>query len=463
MTKDVEQEIDNLPLVAIVGRVNVGKSTFFNKLIEKNKALTSVIPGTTRTSNEGLVLWRGKYFKLIDTGGLTFDDDVPLENDILIQSKRAMKEADIIIFMIDAKTDIMPQEKELAKYMRRIITKPVLLVANKVDNKRIEMQLLSGESYKLGLGEPFKVSSTSGRSVGDFLDHLFGLLQKTKKRPKKHKEYESIKVSLIGKPNVGKSSIFNKLIGEDKVIVNEMAHTTREPFDTNVVYKYKVGNKTVAQNITFVDTAGIRRKTKVSGQLERVGIQKSIKTVEESDIILFVIDANEIIASQDMQLGGLIEKRAKSVILLVNKWDLSEDNSDTKRHLVEKMVYSHFPHLDFAPIVFISGKDGYGIHKIMPLITRAWETRHTIVPVKALEHFLKEVTEKHRPSRGKGTRHPKIVGIRQTASNPPVIELAIKYRTSLHYSYVNFIKNKLRERFDFYASPIIIKLRKMKR
>ncbi len=463
MTKDVEQQMNNLPVVAIVGRVNVGKSTFFNKLIEKDKALVSNIPGTTRTSNEGLVLWRGKYFKLIDTGGLTFEDGVPLEEDILKQSQRAMKEADVVIFMIDAKTDIMPQEKELAKYMRRIISKPVLLVANKVDNKRIETQLISGEWYKLGLGEPFKISSASGRSIGDFLDHLFKVLQKTKKRAKKQKETESIKVSLIGKPNVGKSSIFNKIIGEDKVIVSEMAHTTREPFDTNVTYKYKVGGKELSQNITFIDTAGIRRKTKVSGELEKKGIQKSIKTVEESDIILFVIDANEIISSQDMQLGGLIEKRAKSVILLVNKWDLSENNSDTQRHAVEKMVYSHFPHLDFAPIVFVSGKTGYSIHKILPLIMRAWQTRHTTIPVKTLEYFLREMTSKHRPSRGKGTRHPKIMGIRQIGSNPPVIELAIKYRTSLHYSYVNFIKNKLREQFDFFASPIIIKLRKMKK
>lgn len=463
MTKDTEQEISNLPIVAIVGRVNVGKSTFFNKLIEQDKAIISKIPGTTRTSNEGIVLWRGKYFKLIDTGGLTFEDAIPLESDILKQSQRAMKEADAIIFMIDAKTDVLPQEKELAKHMRRIISKPVLLVANKVDNKKIETQLLSGEWYKLGLGEPFKISSASGRSIGDLLDHLYTILQKTKKRPKKQKKIESIKVSLIGKPNVGKSSIFNKIIGEDKVIVSEIAHTTREPFDTNIVYRYKVGTKDTTQNITFVDTAGIRRKAKVYGELEKIGIQKSIKASEETDIILFVIDANEIISSQDMQLGGLVEKRAKSIIILVNKWDLSDDNSDAKRHAVERMVYSHFPHIDFAPIVFVSGKTGYSIHKILPLIIRAWQARHTTIPVKTLEYFLKEVTQKHQPSRDKGTRQPKIIGIRQINTNPPVIELAIKHRTSLHYSYVNFIKNKFRERFDFFASPIIIKLKKMKR
>jgi GTP-binding protein len=465
MTKDVKIDIDSLPIIALVGRVNVGKSTLFNRLIEQDKAIVSDIPGTTRTSNEGVVLWRGKYMRLIDTGGLTFEDNVPLEEDILKQSQRAMKEADLILFVVDAKTDILPQEKELAKYMRRIITKPVMLVANKVDNKRIETELISGQWHKLGMGEPFAVSAASGRSLGDLLDNIFSTLQKTKKRPKTKKETKEkpIRVSLIGKPNVGKSSIFNKLIGEEKVIVSEMAHTTREPFDTDIIYSHSQGKKQIKQKITFVDTAGIRRKTKVSGELEKKGIHKSIKSIEDSDIILFVIDGNEKLSSQDMQLGGLVEKRGKSVILIVNKWDLSEDNSDNKRHNVEKMIYSYFPHLNFAPIVFVSGKTGYRIHQIMPLIIKAWQARQTEIPVKALEHFLERATKEHRPARGKGTRHPKIMGIRQLGTNPPVIELMIKYRTSLHLSYVNFIENKMREQFDFFATPIIIRLTKMKR
>lgn len=465
MNKDVKIDIDNLPTIALVGRVNVGKSTLFNRLIEEKKAIISDIPGTTRTSNEGLVLWRGKYMRLVDTGGLTFEEEVPLEEDILKQSQRAMKEADVILFVFDAKTDIMPQEKELAKYMRRIVVKPVVLVANKVDTKKIKTELISGEWHKLGMGEPFAISAANGRNTGDLLDHISSILQKGKKRPKKKIENKEpiIKISLIGKPNVGKSSLFNKIIGEDKVIVSDIPHTTREPFDTDIIYTHTVGKKQIKQKITFVDTAGIRRKARVSKGLESEGIHKSINSVADSDIILFVIDGSEPLSQQDMQLGGLVERRGKSVILLVNKWDLAEDNSDSNRQEVMKMIYRYFPHLDFAPMVFVSGKTGYRVHQIFPLIMKAWQARETKIPVKALEYFIKQVTSQHRPSKGKGTRHPKILGMRQLDSNPPVFEMMIKYRTSLHRSYVNFIENKLREQFDFFATPIIIKLTKMKR
>ena len=463
MLKGLNKEKDNLPVIALVGRVNVGKSTLFNRLIEKDKALVSNIPGTTRTSNEGLVLWRGKYFKLIDTGGLTFTDDIPLEEDILKQSQKAMREADAVLFMIDAKTDILPQEKELAKSMRRIIQKPVVLVANKADSQKQENEFIGGAYYKLGLGEPFIVSAATGRRVGDLLDYIHSLLRKSKKRPKQKTEAEAIKVALIGKPNVGKSSLFNKIIGEERVIVNPMPHTTREPFDTAVIYNYQAGRKTLRQRIIFVDTAGIRRKTKVAGELEKIGIQKSIKAIEESDIILFVIDASVPLSSQDMQLGGLVEKRGKSVIILVNKWDLSEDNSDHQRHQAESRIYSHFPHLKFAPLVFVSGLTGYRAHQIMPLLIHAWEARQIEIPINALGDFLADATRRHRPTKGKGTRPPKIISIRQLRTNPPIIELAIKHHTSLHLSYVNFIENKMREQFDFFATPVIIKLRKLKR
>jgi len=376
-----------------------------------------------------------------------------------------MKEADMIIFMIDAKTDIMPQEKELAKHMRRITVKPVILVANKIDTQKIETNWISGEWRKLGMGEPIGISASSGRNTGDLLDHIFSLLQKTKSRPKikKENDIEPIRVSLVGKPNVGKSSLFNKLIGEEKVIVNDLPHTTREPHDTEITYLYEQGGKQVKQKITFIDTAGIRRKTKVGGGLESIGIYKSIKTIEESDIILFIIDGSEPISSQDMQLGGLLEKRAKSVILLVNKWDLVEDNSDHKRHEVEKMVRSYLPHLDFAPIIFVSGKSGYRVHQIMPSLIHAWSARHIEIPTDTLHQFLRQMVKNHLPTRGKGTRHPEIKTIQQINVNPPVIELLIKYRTSLHLSYVNYLKNKIREKFDFYATPIIIRLTKMKR
>src|SRR3989338_1938602 len=456
---------NNLPTVVLVGRVNVGKSTLFNRLTEKNQAIVSGIPGTSRTNNEGLVLWRGKYFRLIDTGGLTFDEKIQLEQDIIKQSEMAVAEADVIIMVADAQDGVLPQEKELAKRIRRIANKPIMLVANKTDSEKIAKNLRLSEFMRLGLGKPFTVSAISGRSTGDLLEEILKILKKIKKNLKtKITEKEIIQVSLVGKPNVGKSSLFNKLIGQEKVIVSPIAHTTREPHDTLMSYEdpsvIRQAHGSGQVLIFFLDTAGIRRKAKVEGELEQKGIGKSIQALEKSDICLFVIYGKEKISSQDQQLGGFLERRAKSVIILINKWDLSPDNSDRQRNDVKKMIYDEFPHLQFAPIMFISGKTGYRVHDIFPLITHAWRSRHTIIPEDALRAFLKQLIKTHRPARGKGVRQPEIIAIRQIASNPPVLNTVIKARTSLHRSYVNFIENKLREQFDFFATPVIIKLSK---
>ena len=457
MSSSAKIQLDNIPSIALVGRVNVGKSTLFNRLIDQKKAIVSPTPGTTRTTNEGLIYWRGKYVKALDTGGLSFDEAVPLEAEILKQSEKAMKKADLVVFVTNAKDGIMPQEYELAKKIRRITSKPVIFVANKVDNQDIEYNLQTPEWHKMGLGTPFPISAGNGRNIGDFLDLVYTTLAKTKKRPKKLKidADNAIRVCFIGKPNAGKSSLFNQIIGEEAVIVSDMPHTTREPHDTLVLYEDKL--------INFVDTAGIRRKSKVYGVLEREGISKSLRAVQNSDIVLFVVDGKEPISSQDKQLGGLLEQRGKSVIILINKWDLAVDNSDSARNNVKKMIYDEFPHLDFAPIVLVSGLSGYCVHQVFPLILHAWQARHTTVPDNIMHNFIKHATKVHFPSRGKGTRLPEILGMRQLAVNPPVLEAVVKYRTSVHWSYLNYLENKLREQFDFYATPIIIKLAKMKR
>lgn len=483
MATPAKIETRNFPTVALIGRVNVGKSTLFNRLIEKDKAIVSPIPGTTRTNNEGLILWRKKFVKLIDTGGLTFDGNVALEEDIIKQSERAIEEADLIIFVVDTQAGVLPQEKELAKLLKRKATnKPIILLANKVDSQKIENNLHAPEWYKLNFGEPYPVSGANGRNLGNFLDFLYKKLGQTKRHPKisKFKKEEIINIAIIGKPNVGKSSLFNKLIGEDKVIVNPLAHTTREPHDILVRYEYdtsRPGNgsspyKGKARRaervrkgvlVNFIDTAGIRRKAQVKGQIERQGISKSIKAIEDADIVIFVLDGSEPISSQDRQLGGLLENKAKSVILVINKWDLAVDNSDHNRNEVKKMIYGQFPHVDYAPIVFTSGLTGYRAHDIFPMLIKIWNARHTEIPNSALYQFIKNTTHKHLPSRDKGVRHPEILGFQQLNTNPPVFKLFIKPRTSLHISYVHFIENELRNQFDFFGTPIIIRLTKMRR
>lgn len=465
MATPAKQPIQNLPTIVLVGRANVGKSTLFNTLIESHKALVSNIAGTTRTNNEGVVLWRGKYVKVIDTGGLdsiAHKETQDFDKEIQEQAAHALVSADIILFVTDVRGGILPQEKKLAKTLLGDKKRPpVFLVANKTDSTKIQNTAPLKELSRLGLGEPNFVSATNGRGVGDLLDEVYKTLQKGKIRPKRHtkKQEEEIRVSLIGKPNVGKSSLFNKIIGEDKVIVSPVAHATRESFDTQVIFEQ---NKK-KHAITFIDTAGIRRKAKVKGDLEKGGIGKSIQSIEKSDIVLLVIDGSEPISSQDLQLGGLIEKRSKSVIILVNKWDLAEDNSQENRSHVESIVRSHFPHLKFAPMLFVSGKTGYRVHNIFPLLLQVAQARHTEIPRRTLDNFFERITKEHLPSRGKGTRFPKILGFKQVISNPPIFEIFIKSKTSLHRSYLRYIENKLREYFNFTGTPIVIKITKMKR
>ncbi len=451
--KIVDQD---LPTVALVGRVNVGKSSLFNKIIDENKAIVSDIPGTTRTRNIGLVNWRGKNFTLVDTGGITFSEDIPLEDEIIKQTEIAIKEADLIIFVVDVQTGLLPQERDLSKRLIKQKGKTIL-VANKADSERMRMDVHEGEWLKLGLGEPFPVSAANGSNVGNLLDEIFKRLGKTTKKPKRVKEEGSpIKVALIGKPNVGKSSLFNDLIGKDEVIVSPFAHTTREPHDTLV----EVGGR----QIIFVDTAGIRRKAKVSGELEKAGIGKSINMIKKSDIVLLVLDASETITTQDQQLAGLLRENTRSTIILVNKWDLVEkENTDEFKNNFKARIYADFPHLDFAPIIFISAKTKYKIHEIFPLIFRAWEERHLIIPEDELQAFFKKTIKEHRPARGKGTRHPDIMSFYQLHNNPPLFEMMIKFKTSIHFSYVRYFENRLREEFGFFATPIVIKLTKLRR
>ncbi len=451
----------HLPTLALVGRVNVGKSTLFNKIIKSSLAITSSIAGTTRTRNIAIAHWRGLNFRIIDTGGLTFSDDIPLEREIIDQTEKALLEADVIMYVVDIQAGLLPQERQLAQVLHKLKTKkPILLVANKADSKTWSTHIHDKEWGTLGYDAPIAVSAATGSGVGDMLDRVFDLFKEQTLQPNTVTEYTPIKVALMGKPNVGKSSLFNKLIGEDRVVVSEMPHTTREPHDTLVEIE---GEDQQKKSILFIDTAGIRRKTKVRGELETIGIQKSIQTIDRADIVLLVLDATEPVTDQDQQLAGLLREHTKSVILVINKWDTAEEHDDTFRNEVKDLMYKKFPHLSFAPIVFTSAKTGYRVHQIFPLIEQAWQARHTEVSEEELSIFLKNATRKHKPVTGKGVRHPKILGLKQATVNPPRFEMFIKSKTSVHISYVHYLTNRLREKYNFFATPVIIRLIKMKK
>ena len=275
------------------------------------------------------------------------------------------------------------------------------------------------------------------------------------------REYNPIKVAIMGRPNVGKSSLFNKLIGEDRVIVSDMPHTTREPHD--MLVEIPLEEVKEKMSVLFIDTAGIRRKKKVAGELEEIGIGKSIATISKSDIVLLVLDATEPITDQDQQLAGLLREHTRSVIIVVNKWDTADDNDDAFRNEVKDSLYKSFPHLDFAPIVFVSAKTGYRVHQIFPLIKQAWDARQIVIDDEVVDQFLQKLVRFKLPTRGKGTRHPKIYALRQLGYNPPMFEIVIKPKTSLHMSYVHYIENRLREEFGFFAAPIVMKLSKFKK
>lgn len=442
---------DSIPTVALVGRVNVGKSTLFNRIIEDRQALVSPNPGTTRTRNVAIAWWRGNPIRFIDTGGLTFDESMPLEKEVIRQTELALKEADIIVLVTDVIAGILPQERELARRLHKQ-NKTVILAANKADTHAKELIMHDPVWYALGFGEPIPISAQNGRNVGDFLDVIYAAIQ-NKYPLVPTPETEPIRVMIIGKPNVGKSTLFNALIGEERVIVSTMPHTTREPHDTLVTW-----NDTP---ILFVDTAGIRRPARMDAGLEKEGVQKSIRALQDVDIALLVLDAGDDLSVQDKRLAELIEDSDVSIILLVNKWDLVPGSSENlTRIAAQKQITRVFPFATYAPVLLMSALKNKGVSNILPLIVKAHEARNRTLTEDEIAAFFKEVIAKHRPPRGKGTKFPKLLGMKQLGAAPPTFELFIKHGTSVHRSYVSYLANRLRERFDFTGTPIVIRMRK---
>lgn len=441
--------MSNLYKVAIVGRVNVGKSSLFNKLISNRKAITSSVAGTTRDRNYAVCSWRDIDFNLIDTGGLERQSDDDIDQQIIEQAEMAINEADLILFVVDSKTGIMPADNELARKLKKS-KKPVILVANKADNQRF--RLSSTEFYKLNLGEPLTVSALNGSGTGDMLDELVIKLKKIKKK-KVSKETSNnqaeIKVSIIGKPNVGKSSLVNAILGEQRVIVSSIPHTTRDAQD--IEFKYK-DNK-----IVFVDTAGMRRRSKKSKDpFEKQSIEQSLQTIKKSDIAILVSDVSKKLSWQEKHLIDEVSNSGLGLIIVANKWDLIPDKDTNTAKEYDRYYKSFFPFINWAPIIYASAKQKLRITKILDLILEIYEQKNKTLSENVLDKFLKNVIRRHKPSRGKGTMHPYIYSLVQTAANPPRFAIKTNFKADLHSSYLRFLENNLRYKFGFTGTPIKI-------
>jgi GTP-binding protein len=448
-----------LPLVAICGRTNVGKSTLFNCLTERNQALVSDIAGTTRDSNLGTVEWSNSAFDLVDTAGL-LDwkylatkklNGVSIDEQTQKQAKKYLDKADLILFVVDSKVGILPEDKELATVLKKDAkyrTK-LMLIANKIDNFKNASE--AAQFNKLNLGEPFTISAASGMGTGDLLDKIIERIDEGRKFKKAEvtDEDKQINVCIIGKPNVGKSSLLNSILGYERVIVSPLAHTTREPQHTNISY--------AGHEIKLVDTAGISKQgTKTKG-LEKPGILKSLKSLEKAEIALLVFDISEPLTHQDAKLIQEIVDRKKSLIFIANKWDLVPDRNTKKW---TEVLYDKMPFATWAPIQFISAKTGEKVNKILDLIISINQQRKLELSDSQTDKFLKHVVKIHKPAKGKGLKAPHIYEFRQKKNNPPAFILRIGPNDDLHFSYVRFVENRLREKYGLIGTPIHISVTK---
>jgi len=463
----------NLPLVVIFGRTNVGKSTLFNALVEKKQALVADIPGTTRDSNIGQVSWGRLSFNLIDTGGIidlkyltgqsvkTNDIEVKVQQ----QARQYLDQADLILFLVDNKTGLLPQDKQMALILKKTAdTKKIILVVNKVDSPG--QRAKTAEFFKLALGDVIAISAANGSGTGDLLDIVVKRLesrnsQLTTHHPKvyfknglrvmSYELQDIIKVCIIGKPNVGKSSLLNSLLGYQRVIVSPIPHTTREPQDTDIIYQEK--------NIKLIDTAGISKKGAKTKGLEKYGIAKSLGMLTKADIALLVLDISEGITHQDAKLIEEILNQQKSLILIANKWDLIKAR-DTKKYT--NYIYGKLPFTQFVPIQFTSALTGEKVKKILDLILAIDQERKLKLGDSQLNKFLLRLVKIHRPAKGKGVKHPRIYEFKQIAANPPRFIIRLGPKDNIHFSYLRFMENRLRENFGFTGTPITIKIAKNK-
>lgn len=427
------------PVVAIVGRPNVGKSTLFNRLVGQRLAIVEDRPGITRDRLQREVEWRGHTFQLVDTGGLTYQDQ-QLGDQVRGQAQEAINGADLVLFLVDGRQGVVPEDEEAAELLRRCHV-PVLLVVNKMDNP--ELEALTGEFFVFGLGEPFPISAVHGRGIGDLLDRILDRLGPAPET----KRIEAVRVAVVGRPNVGKSSLVNRLLGEERVIVSAVPGTTRDAIDSEVTWEGK--------SFVLVDTAGIRRRSRLESAIEFYSVRRAQLAMEKAQVVLLVLDSTAGITSQDKRLAAKVAEANRAMVIVVNKWDLLDEPS---RQQFPSLLAREMAYVSWAPAVFVSALTGRRVMEVLVKAHQASEAAARRVSTGDLNRFFTEVTSLTPPPQ-RGPRRPKFYYATQASIHPPTFVLFVSQAKTWPASYVRHLENRLREAYDYEGTPLRVLVR----
>lgn len=434
---------EQIPVVAVVGRPNVGKSTFFNRILGRRLAIVDDQPGVTRDRNFARADWAGRSFFIVDTGGVIEGSDEPLDKAIRHQALTAVGEADVILFLVDGRDGVHPLDQKLAELLRKV-SKPVLLVANKIDN--LPNDSSHHDFWSLGIGEPLPVSALSGKGSGDLLDKVVAAFPEARDDDGPP---DAIRVAVVGKPNVGKSSFVNRLLGEDRVVVSEIAGTTRDPVDSHMKYH--------GHTLVFVDTAGLRRQARVKDSVEYYSALRTDQVVRGADVCVLLIDATEELHAQDIRIAEAAWEAGTGLIVLVNKWDLVEKETMTAPHY-EKKIQERIPFLKWAPFFFGSALTGQRLRKALDLILEVYEERARRIDTHEVNEILERIVRRQPPPHHRG-RAVKIKYATQVAAAPPTFTLFVNFPKAVPAHYIRYLHNGFRAAWTFMGSPIRIRLR----
>lgn len=429
------------PLVAIVGRPNVGKSTLFNRLVEEPRAIVEDLPGTTRDRLYADAVWGGMAFTLIDTGGLVLWSEDELTMQVRRQVELAMAEAEAILFMVDVTEGLTAGDEEIAGLLR-VSQKPLFLVVNKADNEA--RRLAATEFYSLGLGEPYPISALHGTGTGDLLDGLVASFP-----PREEvEEAEGVRVAIVGRPNVGKSSLLNALLGWERAIVNERPGTTRDVIDTQMNWD--------SQLVTLLDTAGIRRRGRVQRGVEHYSVLRALRAIQRAHVVVLLLDAPEGVTDQDTHIAGYTVEEARGIVLVVNKWDLMKE-ADISQYA--KGVRQAFRFIPYAPLLFVSALMGQGVDMVLETALRVYQERLRRVSTSGLNKLLREVVASHSPP-SKGGKRLRFYYATQAEVDPPTFVFFVNDPQLVHFSYRRYLENRLREAFGFEGTPLRLYFRR---